>query len=209
MSFIESPRFPKNVTAGSAGGPGFLTEIVRTGGGYEYRNQRWEYPLHRYDLAYGALTLEDLDEIIIWFHAAAGKRRRFRVRDRLDNKSVGVHETISPTDQLLGQGDSNATTEFQLVKVYERGPVSLSRRIQKPVAGTVRVALDGVEQTTGFTVDTTTGLVTFSTPPAIGVEVTAGFEFDVPVRFDTDVLQNNMDTYLSGAASIPLVEVRL
>jgi uncharacterized protein (TIGR02217 family) len=83
--------------------------------------------------------------------------------------------------QLLGTGD-DTQTQFQLVKHYPSGSVVEVRTITKPVAGTVRVYLDDVEQASVWSVDTTTGLVTFSAAPALGVEVTADFEFDVPVR---------------------------
>ena len=95
------------------------------------------------------------------------------------------------------------------MKRYESGAQAWVRRIVKPVAGTVRVAHGGVEAVSGWTVDATTGVVTFAMAPAAGVLVTAGFEFDVPVRFDTDRLDVTWDLdRLGSIASIPLVEVR-
>jgi uncharacterized protein (TIGR02217 family) len=96
------------------------------------------------------------------------------------------------------------------VKRYESGPQSWVRQVVKPVAGTVRVALAGVEPApSSWSVNTTTGIVTFDTAPGPGVLVTAGFEFDVPVRFDTDRLDVTWDLdRLGSIASIPLVEVR-
>jgi uncharacterized protein (TIGR02217 family) len=83
------------------------------------------------------------------------------------------------------------------------------RSITKPVADSVRVALGGVEQVSGRSVSTTTGLVTFATPPPRSVAVTAGFEFDVPVRFDSDALEVTLDLERLGSiTSIPLVEIR-
>jgi uncharacterized protein (TIGR02217 family) len=114
---------------------------------------------------------------------------------------------VTPIDQALGTGDG-ATTAFQLVKRYESGAQTWTRRIVKPVAGTVRVARAGVEATSGWSVDVATGVVTFAAAPA-GVLVTAGFEFDVPVRFDADRLDVTWDLdRLGSIASIPLVEVR-
>ena len=84
------------------------------------------------------------------------------------------------------------------------------RKIAKPVDGTVRVAVAGAEQTSGVTIDGTTGLVTFSTPPASGAAITAGYEFDTPVRFDTDTLSINLASFAAGEIpSIPIVEVAL
>ena len=115
---------------------------------------------------------------------------------------------MTPIDQALGIGDDDTET-FQLVKRYESGAQAWVRRIVKPVAGTVRVALAGVEQLSGWSVNMTTGIVTFATAPAAGVLITAGFEFDVPVRFDTDRLDVTWDLdRLGSIASIPLLEVR-
>jgi uncharacterized protein (TIGR02217 family) len=95
------------------------------------------------------------------------------------------------------------------VKHYASGSQTWVRTITKPVAGTVRTALGGVEQPSGWSVDTTTGIVTFDTAPSSGVAITAGFEFDVPVRFDTDALDVTLDLdRLGSIASIPLLEIR-
>jgi uncharacterized protein (TIGR02217 family) len=124
----------------------------------------------------GCREQAQIDDLIAFFRARRGKAYGFRFKDWTDYKADG---------QLLGTGD-DATTQFQLVKHYPSGSVIEVRTITKPVAGTVKVYLDGIEQLSGWSVDTTTGLVTFGTPPALGVEVTGDFEFDVPVRFDTD-----------------------
>ncbi|MDF2766770.1 MAG: hypothetical protein K0S81_3765 [Rhodospirillales bacterium] len=109
------------------------------------------------------------------------------------------------TGELLGTGD-DAQTQFQLVKHYPSGSVIEVRTITKPVAGTVKVYLDDVEQLSGWSVDTTAGLVTFGTAPALGVEITADFEFDVPVRFDTDHMAGTIETFrLHRWQQIPIV----
>ncbi len=80
----------------------------------------------------------------------------------------------------------------------------------KPVAGTVRIYLDGVEVLFGWSVDVTTGIVAFITPPAQDVDLTADFEFDVPVRFDTDHMSVTIETYkLQRWQQIPIVELRV
>jgi uncharacterized protein (TIGR02217 family) len=95
------------------------------------------------------------------------------------------------------------------VKRYASGAQSWTRSIAKPVAGSVRVALDGIEQGSGWSADTTTGLITFTVPPAAGVPVTAGFEFDVLARLDTDALDVTLDIERLGSiTSIPLLELR-
>jgi uncharacterized protein (TIGR02217 family) len=101
-------------------------------------------------------------------------------------------------------------TTFQLTKTYTSGPQTHVRLITKPVDGSVRIALDGVEQISGWSADSTTGLVTFDIAPASGVVIAAGFEFDVPVRFDSDVLEISLDTFRAGTIpDVPLVEVRI
>ena len=152
-------------------------------------------------------SLDDLDAVLAFFEARRGRLIGFRWKDWLDHGSGPPSATPAPGDQVIGTGDG-ATAAFDLVKRYgDIDPVV--RPVTKPVAGSVRVALDGVEQT-GFAVDTTTGRVTLSSPPASGVTVTAGFAFDVPVRFDTDRLEVNLAAFEAGEIpSIPILEVRL
>ena len=115
---------------------------------------------------------------------------------------------ITPTDHPIGTGNGAITT-VALLKRYSSGAQSWTRAIAKPVAGSVRIALNGVEQMSGWSVDTTTGSVNFAAAPGAGITITAGFEFDVPVRFDTDVLDVTLDIERLGSiASIPLLEVR-
>ena len=110
--------------------------------------------------------------------------------------------------QGLGVGDGSTKT-FQLVKYYPSGGVVETRAIAKPVTGTVKLYRDGVEATSGWTVDTATGIVTFATPPAAGVQVTADFAFDVPVRFDRDQMEVTIETFHLGTwGQIVLVELR-
>jgi uncharacterized protein (TIGR02217 family) len=160
---------------GTAGGPEFATTVVATGSGHEKRNVNWAEARGRWDVASGLKKQAQIDELIAFFRARRGKAYGFRFKDWTDYKA---------SDQLLGTGDGALT--FQLLNHYPSGSVIEVRTITKPVAGTVRIYKDSVEQLSGWSVDTTTGLVTFSTAPALGVEVTADFEFDVAVRFDTD-----------------------
>jgi uncharacterized protein (TIGR02217 family) len=153
----------------------------------------------RWDVASGLKRQAQIDELIAFFRARRGRAYGFRFKDWTDFKATG---------QLLGTGNGTQT-EFQLVKQYPSGSVIEARTITKPVAGTVKVYLDGTLQLSGWSVDTTTGLITFSTPPALGVDVTADFEFDVPVRFDTDHMAVTIETYrLHNWQQIPIVELR-
>lgn len=207
MAFHEV-RFPDNIGRGARGGPERRTQIVELASGDEERNASWANSRRRYDVAYGIRRADDLATVVAFFEARNGRLHGFRFRDWADYKSCLPSLVPDPTDQSLGAGDS-ATTVFQLVKRYSSGAQSWERSIGKPVAGTVRIALGGIEQVTGWSVDTATGLVTFTTAPATGVAITAGFEFDVPVRFDSDALDVTLDVERLGSiTSIPLLEIR-
>ena len=207
MAFHEV-RFPDDISRGARGGPERRTQIVELASGDEERNARWANSRRRYDVAYGIRRVDDLAAVVAFFEARNGRLHGFRFKDWGDYKSCLPSATPSPTDQAIGTGDG-ATTAFQLVKRYASGNQIWTRTITKPVAGTVRVALDGAEQVGGWSVDTTNGVVTFGTAPAAGVAITAGFEFDVPVRFDTDALDVTLDLERLGSiTSIPLLELR-
>ena len=207
MAFHEV-RFPDDISRGARGGPERRTQVVELASGDEERNASWADSRRRYDAAYGIRRADDLATVVAFFEARNGRLHGFRWKDWGDFKSSLPSTPVTPIDQALGSGDG-ATTAFQLVKRYESGSQAWVRRIVKPVVGTVRVARDGVEAVSGWSVDATTGIVTFVTAPAAGVLVTAGFEFDVPVRFDTDRLDVTWDLdRLGSIASIPLVEVR-
>lgn len=212
MSFHEV-RFPTEISRGAQGGPERRTDVVVLGSGYEERNSRWADSRRSYNAGYGVKSLNDLHAIIAFFEERRGRFYGFRWRDHTDAKSCPPGDELTPLDQQIGTGDGTAS-EFQLQKTYGSAHAPWMREIKKPVAGTVRVAVDGIEQTesTDFVVDPTSGVVTFLAghiPPA-GQTVSAGFEFDVPVRFDTDRLEINLQGFQHGAIpNIPIVEVRL
>ncbi len=199
MAFIET-RFPIDIAYGSSGGPEYFTDVVETHGGYEQRNANWAQSRGRWNVAHGVKTQAQLDALIAFFRARKGRADGFRFKDWTD---------YSGTAQALGTGNG-VLTQFQLVKKYTSGSVTETRSISKPVSGTVKVYLNGVEQMSGWSVNTGTGMVTFSAAPGGGVAVTADFEFDVPARFDTDRLSATLDAY--GATSwrdILIVEIRV
>jgi uncharacterized protein (TIGR02217 family) len=207
MAFHEV-RFPDNISRGARGGPERRTQIVELASGDEERNASWANSRRRYDVAYGIRRADDLAAVVAFFEARNGRLHGFRFKDWGDHKSCLPSASQGPIDQAIGTGDGT-TTAFQLVKHYASGSQTWVRTITKPVAGTVRTALGGVEQPSGWSVDTTTGIVTFNTAPSSGVAITAGFKFDVPVRFDTDALDVTLDLdRLGSIASIPLLEIR-
>ena len=181
--------------------------------GHEERNARWADSRRRYNAGTGVRSLADLHELLAFFEERRGRLYGFRWRDRADWKSCAPGGSPTAADQAIGTGDG-VTASFSLSKRYGSGFAPYTRAIAKPVAETVRVALGGIELTRGaqFTVDSATGAVTFLPGhiPANGAAVTAGYEFDVPVRFDTDRLDINLAAFEAGdAPSIPIVELRL
>lgn len=212
MSFHEV-RFPTEISRGAQGGPERRTDVVVLGSGHEERNARWADSRRAYNAGYGVKSLDDLYAVIAFFEERRGRLYGFRWRDHTDLKSCAPGGVPSALDQSIGTGDGT-TDAFQLVKTYGSAYAPWTRAIAKPEAGSVLVAVDGVAQTEGvaFGVDTATGVVTFlpGHVPVADAVITAGFSFDVPVRFDTDRLEVNMQGFRHGAIpSIPIVEVRL
>ncbi len=196
MDFVET-RFPTDISYGSAGGPEFSTEIVITEEGHENRTTNWAKCRSRYNVATGVKTQAQLEALIAFFRARKGRAVGFRFKDWTDCQARG---------QLLGTGDGSRKV-FRLVKHYP--DCDEVRVIAKPVPGTVDVYLNGVKQTTGYKTDLETGEVLFSQAPEDGVRVTADFEFDVPVRFDTDRISASLDTYGSHTwHDVPLIEIK-
>ncbi|MBS0237310.1 MAG: DUF2460 domain-containing protein [Proteobacteria bacterium] len=212
MSFHDV-RFPTAISRNAQGGPERRTDVVVLGSGYEERNSRWADSRRSYNAGYGVKSLDDLAQIIAFFEERRGRLHAFRWRDPMDWKSCAPNATPSALDQVIGTG-TGAQAAFQLKKVYGSAFAPWMREIKKPVAATVKLAVAGAEQTAGthFAIDATTGIVTFLAGhiPASGQSITAGFEFDVPARFDTDKLEINLSGFTSGAIpNIPIVEVRL
>lgn len=219
MAFHEV-QFPTGIAYGATGGPAFRTSIIQMDSGAEERVARWEQPLYRYDVSKGIKDLSDIQAVLEFFIARQGATAGFRFKDWTDYSSDPTHDQAGSTpddeDVEIGTGDG-ATTDFQLIKKYTSGAVTRTRNITKPVSGTVVVAVDGVAQTesTDFTVNTTTGVVTFDAGsiPTAGQSITAGYDFDVPVRFgqavDEDGLRARIDAFNAASiGAIELVEIR-
>lgn len=210
MSFHEV-LFPAALSFGSSGGPERRTEVITLSSGFEERNTTWAHSRRSYDAGIGLRGADDIHEVIAFYEARLGKLYGFRWKDWADHKSGEPSAPVTAIDQPLGIGDG-AETEFALSKTYTSGPSSYARPISKPVEASVVVAADGVAQSAGadFNVDGATGIVSFVSPPANGVVLTTGFEFHVPVRFDTDRIEVNLAAFEAGEIpSIPVIEVRV
>ncbi len=210
MGFHEV-RFPANLSFGSVGGPERLTDVVTLANGFEERNTPWQHSRRRYDAGVAMRGLDDIEKLIAFFEARRGQIHGFRWKDWADYKSGGALLDVAYEDQIIAFGD-DVTPSFRLIKTYRSGEHSYERPITKPVRGTVRIGIGGDEQKEGihYEVDTSTGIVTFNHPPNDGERVTAGFEFDVPVRFDTDRVMVSVSSFQAGdAPNVPVVEIRV
>ena len=210
MAFHEV-RYPVGLSIGSSGGPERRTEIVTLVNGFEERNSPWAHSRRRYDAGAGMRSLDDFAALIAFFEARRGQLHGFRWKDWADYKTCLPSHSVSALDQEIGVGDG-LTTVFQLRKTYTSGGSAYTRDLVKPVAGSVKVAVAGVVQTlpAGFTVEEARGIVTLNLPPALGAVVTAGCEFDVPVRFDTDRISASIASFQAGEVpAVPVIEVRL
>ncbi len=213
MAFLDL-TFPRDIAAGVTGGPERRVDIVTLSSGDEERNARWRDSRRSWDAGLGLRSVDDVAQVVAHFEETGGQLHSFRFRDWTDFSSAPA-SVQNPTggDQLIGVGDGSQT-DFQLSKSY--GTLTpWTREITKPVPGSIVVAVDGVTQGSGWSADNLSGVVSFVTPPGPGVEVTAGFLFDVPVRFDAPRLIVDLNFFSEGEGRgigsvpvIPLIEVK-
>jgi len=190
MSFVEV-SFPALPSFGYIAEPRYNVTVIQRAGGHERRNANWSYPLHRYTVTVGPRADADIATLLEFWHAMGGTAYGFRFKDFADYKSCKATDTVSATDQPLVVRDSSPIT-YQLTKWYTTGASASpilriqSRPITKPVNGTISIADNGTlkTETTHYTIDYTTGVVTLLFVPA--GELTWGGEFDVPARFDSE-----------------------
>ncbi len=210
MAAFHEVRFPLRLALGTSGGPVRRTDIVNLSNGRENRNQRWRNSRRAYDAGSGVRSVTDLYAVLSFFEARGGQLYGFRFRDPVDHSSCPPLATPTAMDQRIGTGDG-VTARFQLVKTYDDAGGSWTRIISKPVSGTVVISVNGsAVSASAFTTDHETGMVTFAQGqvPAAGAAIRAGFDFDVPVRFDTDRIDVSLASFEAGRIpSIPLVEI--
>lgn len=201
-------RFPLDIALGAQGGPQRLTDVVTLASGREERNCRWAGSRRRYNAGYGVKSRADMLAVLAFFEERRGRFHSFLWRDALDWTSRPDGAAPTPVDQSLGSGDGTRA-DFQLIKRYGAAFDPYERNITKPVAGSVLVAVDGAQLAHGaFAVDLLTGMLTLADPPGDGAAVSAGYAFDVPVRFDTDRLDIELSGFdAANAPHIPLIEV--
>jgi uncharacterized protein (TIGR02217 family) len=203
MDSFDDVRFPVALGREASVEPAFSTAVVTSAGGSEQRNSEWSNARLRFDAGPGVRSEADVQALIAFFRARRGAAVAFRFEDPFDHSSNGMTGEPGPGDQALGEGDGNRT-EFALVKHYD----GQERRITRPVAGSVRVSVEGEERASGWTLEPL-GIVRFDAAPAAGAQVRAGYRFDVTVRFEEDRLTVSRATFAAGEiASVPMIEVR-
>ncbi len=206
-------RFPLDIALGARGGPERRTDIVTLASGKEERNARWAHSRRKYNAGYGVRSFASLEAVIAFFEERRGKLYGFRYRDPLDFKSCSSDMAPTALDQQIGIGDG-ITAVFDLYKTYGSGAQAYTRPIKKPVAASVLIAVNGIAlaTTTAWSVDETSGQITFQPAhiPPMGALITAGFMFDVAVRFDADSLDISLASFRAGELpDIPLIELML
>ncbi|MCP4660977.1 MAG: DUF2460 domain-containing protein [bacterium] len=213
---FHNVSFPTNQSYGTEGGPGFSTKIVETASGAEHRVALHNQPRHVYNAAHTIQTIADAVAVLKFYTARSGAAASFRYKDWSDYATTDTWVTydgsaVTDTDQLLSYGNGEKT-QFQLKKTYNDDGGAVQRTITLPVESSVVISFDGTPQTTGWTVNDTTGIVTFATAPDAGTVIRCGFEFEVKVRFskevDTNALRVAINHYeIQDIPSVPLIEV--
>ncbi len=209
ISFHEV-RFPTDLAIGASGGPIRQTEVITLGSGKEQRNSRWKHSRRRYNAGYGIKTITDLQVVIEFFEERRGRLYGFRFKDPLDYKSSKPGQVITQYDQHIATGDG-VSRSFELIKRYGSSETGYKRRIVKPVKDSLILAVNNtLVAANDYSVDWANGVVNFNedTIPANNAIITAGYEFDLPIRFDADEISINLSHFEAGdIPSIPLVEL--
>ena len=197
---IDNVRLPEDIERGARGGPEFNTTIAELSSGFEARNQNWRYARYTWNVGYGIQDSEGYMRVLRFHLARRGKARAFRFKDWSDYEVV--NGGIAVADGIK--------TSYQLVKVYADDVLPYTRFISKPVDNTVSVTQDGIIVDSAlYAVDLNAGLVVFGVAPAFGTVLRWSGEFDMPVRFDNDIMELNLDWIEAGGIpSIIVKEIR-
>jgi uncharacterized protein (TIGR02217 family) len=204
---IDDVLFPLDIGREAMVTTSFSTEVAESPSGHEQRISSWANARMAYDAGPGIRSEIDIAALISFYRDRRGPARGFRFRDPFDGSSAGGQTSPGFNDVTLGIGNGSRT-RFALIRPYGLMPEAQIRRITRPVPGSVRIAINGAEQATGWSLGAM-GQIDFATPPPEGTVITAGFRFDVPVRFASDQLEISRATFAAGEiASVPLIEIR-
>ena len=213
MAF-DDVSFPNDIARGAIGGPSFNSQVCKSVGGFRQSNARWSAPLRTWDVGHEIYSITKLESLMAFHLARQGRVIAFRFRDWSDyyvGMSYSDPQNINlqyTSYQQFATGDG-ATKIFQLTRAYVDPIRTTYRNITRPVSGSVKIYLNGVNQASGWSVDTTTGLVTFVTAPGIGVAIQWAGMFDVPCCFGSDKMAFTHEMVRKGEmTSIVIEEVR-
>ena len=205
-------RFPLSISFGATGGPERSVEIVSLSSGREKRNLRQAHALRRFDAGTGLRAISEIEDILNFYEARKGPLHAFRFRDPFDWKSCGQAAAITPLDQQIGIGNG-VLAMFALTKTYGTVAYAYQRPLACVVSASLRVSVDGIEVLPSSYTLTAPGSAISFLPgfiPANGKIIRAGFEFDVPVRFESASLTLSLANFRAGQVqAIPLKEVLL
>ena len=205
MNAFHDVRLPLSFSLGARGNRAFLTQIVPLASGREFRNSLHSQSRRSWDIGTAVKTLDDFEALVSFFEARRGRFHGFRFRDITDWKSCSHDKAVTALDQKLADPDGNRTA-FPLIKRFESAGIETIKRITRPVGASILVAFDSVETSEWELVQG--GMLNFPTPPAPGTVITAGFEYDLPVRFDTDQLEFSLISAVgSRLISVPVIEL--
>jgi uncharacterized protein (TIGR02217 family) len=203
---FDDVTFPLEIGREAEVSAEFSTNVVTLMSGHERRNSDWADARMAYDVAPGVRSEGELATLLAFFRARRGAAIGFRFADPFDDSSNGTNGAPVATDQLMGTGDG-LRTAFPLLKHYGSGASAQQRLITRPRAGTIIVAVNG-SPVSNWTLGNK-GQILFETAPVVGATITAGFRFDVPVRFADDRIEASRATFGAGdMASVMLVEIK-
>lgn len=211
-TFIDT-RLNVDIEQGAQGGPSFLTTVMALSGGQEKRNIEWQYPRQQWDISYGIQTPEDFSNVTSMFYNTFGRALGFRFKDWSDYQIGDPVNYVAALSQPFATSDG-VTLIYQLFKTYTISSYSVARPITRPVSGTLKIYANNVLLTEGtdFTVNYDTGQVTFAVTHSSGVVFSVSTEFDVPVRFDSDLFKQQVTwtggfNSTTGAVELPSISI--
>lgn len=194
-----------------SGGPEASTTIIRSPfSGVSQRNVNRLDQFNRYSIATALLTQAQLNNLRAFFRCRDGMGRGFRLKDWSEfwASADGTPQAPIGTPMQFGAGDGVAT-DFGLYKRYVSAGVTRERRIVKPVSGTVAIYKNDVLQSSGYSIDYATGIVSFGAAPANGHTLKWTGHFDVPVYFAADWFQVELNDAVSAISyqNLPMIEI--
>ncbi len=208
-SFLEE-RFPIDVRLGMSYADDYTVLITTTAAGAEYRRLVQPFPVRSFHVNFTTDQADLWARVLALYHRAYGRFAGFRVKCLDDFSTNNLAGTPTPTDEVLA---NSATGIYQLRNFYGTNGTALagigypSRTIYKPVAGTVVVAKNGVTISSGLSIDTTNGLITITPAPLITDTITAGCQFDIPCRFNSQIEVTSIDVAIRDCGSIDIIEL--